>query len=122
MWIVFGKTHHQFCRWEKSFGDQEGQFVTVDWCEVDAADPQVILGHCFHTQHDGFQKIAFLKQIPKITNTEAMRNDRIHFVGIKKVFPALDYIETAMRWVDLFRNTAVSAINNLIKGVPIKLW
>lgn len=90
------------------FGDREGQFVAVDWCEVGAADPQVILVHCFHTQHDGLQKIAFLKQIPEIANTEAMRNGRIHLVGIKKVFPALDNVETAKQLAEVFRNTAAS--------------
>jgi len=86
------------------FGARDGQFVAVDWSEVGAADPQVILVHYFNTQQDGRQKIAFLKQIPEIANTEAMRNNRIHLIGIKKVFPALDNVETAKHLAEVFRS------------------
>ena len=84
------------------FGDREGQFVAVDWDEVCAANPQVILVHYFHTQQDGHQKIAFLKQIPEIANTEAIRNNRIHLVGIKKVFPGFDNLKTAKELYNIF--------------------
>jgi len=85
------------------FGEREGQFVAVDWHEVNKANPQVILVHCFHTRQDGLQKIAFLKQIPEIANTEAIRYNRIHMIGIKKVFPAIDNIETARKMANMFQ-------------------
>ena len=85
------------------FGNREGQFVAVDWHEVGAVDPQVILVHCFHSQQDGLQKIAFLKQIPEIANTEAIRNNHIHLIGIKKVFPALDNVKTAKHLAEIFQ-------------------
>jgi iron complex transport system substrate-binding protein len=87
------------------FGDRAGQFVTVDWQEVCAANPQIILVHCFHSQQDGLQKIAFLKQIPEIAQTEAIKNDQIHLIGIKKVFPAIDNLETAKHLVGIFHIT-----------------
>lgn len=86
------------------FGDREGQFVAVDWHEVRDANPQVILVHCFHTQQDGLQKIAFLKQIPEIAQTEALRNNQIHLIGIKKVFPALDNLKTAKQLAKMFHD------------------
>lgn len=85
------------------FGDRAGQFITVDWQEVCAANPQVILVHCFHSQQDGLQKIAFLKQIPEIAQTEAIKNNQIHLIGIKRVFPAIDNLKTATYLADVFR-------------------
>lgn len=84
------------------FCDREGQFVPVDWQEVGMANPQIILVHCFYSQQDGLQKIALLKQIPEIANTEAIRNDRIHLFGIKKVFPGLDNLKTARELYNIF--------------------
>ena len=85
------------------FGDREGQFVPVDWQEIRMANPQVILVHCFHGQQDGVQKIAFLKQIQEIAETEAMKNNRIHLIGIKKVFPGIDNIQTAHFLSEVFQ-------------------
>ena len=87
------------------FGDRAGQFVTVDWQDVCAANPQVILIHCFHSQQDGLQKIAFLKQIPEIAQTEAIKNNQIHLIGIKKMFPAIDNLETARHLSDVFHRS-----------------
>ena len=84
------------------FGDRESMFAPVSWEEVADADPQVILVHCFHDGDDGRQKTAFLKRIPEIAGTEAVRNSRFIPVGIKKVFPGVDCTETALRWARLF--------------------
>ena len=86
------------------FSDREGQFIAVDWQDVGIANPQVILVHCFTTRHDGLQKIDFLKQIPEIAETEAISNNRIHMIGIKKVFPAIDCMETVQQLFDIFHD------------------
>lgn len=77
------------------FGDRKRQFDSVDWTAVAKADPQAIIVHCFHTWADGLQKAAFLKRVREIEHTEAMRNHRLYIVGIKKVFPGLDNVDTA---------------------------
>ena len=84
------------------FGDREGQFITVDWQEVSMANPQIILVHCFYSQQDGLQKVALLKQIPEIAETEAMKNDRICLIGVKKVFPGIDNVKTAQFLSEVF--------------------
>ena len=84
------------------FGDREGQFLTVDWQEVGITNPQIILVHCFYSQQDGLQKMALLKQIPEIAETEAMKNDRICLIGIKKVFPGIDNVKTAQFLSEVF--------------------
>lgn len=66
------------------------------------ANPQAILVHCFYTQADGQQKIAFLKRTQEIRHTDAVRDNRFLVVGIKKVFPGLDSVEMAYqlyRWL-----------------------
>lgn len=77
------------------FGDRERQFVSVDWAEVAKADPQAIVVHYFHTQSDGQQKAALLKYIPELEHTAAVRNNRMFIVGVKKVFPGMDCVDTA---------------------------
>ena len=86
------------------FGDRQGQFVAVDWTEVAIANPQVILVHSFNSRHDGLQKSALLKQIPEIAETDAILNNRIQILGIKKVFPALDNLETAQYLAAMFQD------------------
>ena len=87
------------------FGDRPGQFVTVDWREVSASNPQVILVHCFHSQQDGLQKVAFLKQVPELADTDAIRNNKIHLIGIKKVFPSVDNLKTAWHLFRIFHGS-----------------
>ncbi len=66
------------------------------------ANPQIILVHSFNSKKDGLQKANLLKQIPELAETDAVLNNRIHIVGIKKVFPALDNIKTAQQFATWF--------------------
>lgn len=84
------------------FESREGLFTLVEWSKVAEADPQVILVHCFHSSEDGRQKIAFLKRIQEIANTSAVQNERFIPVGIKKVFPGIDCVDTAYEWFQTF--------------------
>ena len=86
------------------FEDRQGQFVVVGWDEVAKANPRIILVHSFNSKKDGLQKANLLKQIPEIAETDAVINNRIHIIGIKKVFPALDNLETAQCLASMFRN------------------
>lgn len=52
----------------------------------------------------GLQKIALLKRIPEIAETDAIMKDQIYLIGIKKVFPSLDNVKTARELFELFRN------------------
>ncbi len=88
------------------FGDRERQFAAVEWSEVGEADPQVILVHCFHTRKDGIEKAAYLRQVPEIAGTEAVRNNRIFLIGIKEVFPGLGNVKTALKLAGLFHPDA----------------
>ena len=85
------------------FSDRERQFVPVTWEEVAALNPQVILVHCSHTQEDGRQKIQLLKRIQEIASTEAIQKNRFLPIGIKKVFPSIDCVETAYTLAEVFR-------------------
>lgn len=78
------------------FGERARQFVPVDWSEVAAANPEAIIIHRFHDKSDGEQKIALLKRIAEISDIDALRNSRIYILGIKKVFPGIDNIETTI--------------------------
>lgn len=86
------------------FENRESLFTSVDWGEVAAADPQVILLHCLHSAEDGRQKIAFLKRVQEIVNTSAIQNNRFIPIGIKKVFPSIDCVDTACQWFETFCN------------------
>ncbi len=78
------------------FGDREGQFIVVDWKEVSEANPEVILVHSFNNERDGLNKVDKLKKIPEIAQTDAVLNNRIYIIGIKKIFPAIDNLKTAL--------------------------
>lgn len=84
------------------FGDREALFIPVEWSEVAASDPEMILVHCFHTAEDGRQKIAFLKKVQELASTSAIRNGRFIPVGIKKVFPSVDCVDTSLAWFSHF--------------------
>ena len=80
------------------FGNRASLFTPVEWSEVAAADPEIILVHCFHTEEGGRQKIAFLKKVQEIASTAAVREGRFLPVGIKKIFPSVDCVDTALAW------------------------
>ena len=84
------------------FENKVSMFTAVEWSEVAAADPQVILVHSFYSAEDGWQKIAFLKRIRELANTSAIQNDSFIPVGIKKVFPSIDCVDTAYEWFQIF--------------------
>jgi len=84
------------------FDMHERQFVSVEWSEVAKANPQVIIVHQFHDNNDGEQKIAFLKRVTEISDTDAVKNNRIYRIGIKKVFPGMDNVETAFQFSEWF--------------------
>lgn len=84
------------------FENKVNMFTAVEWSEVAAADPQVILVHSFYSANDGWQKIAFLKKIQELANTSAIQNDSFIPVGIKKVFPSIDCVDTAYEWFQIF--------------------
>ena len=86
------------------FGNRASLFTSVEWPEVAAADPEIILVHCFHTEGDGRQKIAFLKKVQEIASTAAIREGRFLPVGIKKIFPSVDCVDTALAWFSQFHS------------------
>jgi iron complex transport system substrate-binding protein len=78
------------------FDDRARQFVPVDWMEVAKANPEAIIVHRFHDQSDSEQKIAFLKRVAEIAHVDAIRNHQFYVLGVKKVFPGIDNLETAL--------------------------
>ena len=84
------------------FEQRNRQFILVEWEEVAAADPEVILIHRFYDGDDGKRKKAFLKENPYIAQTKAMQNGRIYVIGVKKVFPGIDNVETAFQMAEWF--------------------
>lgn len=85
------------------FADKQSQFVCVSWEEVRRADPQVVLVHRFYDGNDGEEKAAFIKNRPEMAKTQAVKNNNIHIIGIKQVFPGLGNVETTLRLARLFR-------------------
>ena len=86
------------------FGGRLQQFVAVDWEEVADLDPEVILVHRFFDGDDAEQKIEILRRCTEIAETAAMRKGQIFTLGIKKVFPCVDNIETAIQMSEWFQN------------------
>lgn len=86
------------------FGDRPQQFVAVDWKEVAHLNPEVILVHRFFDGDDAEQKIEILRRCSEIAETSAMRKGQIFTLGIKKVFPCVDNIETAIQMSEWFQN------------------
>lgn len=86
------------------FGGRLQQFVAVDWEEVADLDPEVILVHRFFDGDDAEQKIEILRRCSEIAETAAMRKGQIFTLGIKKVFPCVDNIETAIQMSEWFQN------------------
>lgn len=84
------------------FEDRASIFVPVDWKEVAAADPQVILVHRFHDSHDSDSKIEFLKRVSEIQGTEAIRKGNFLTLGMKEVFPNLGILSTTRRLGEFF--------------------
>lgn len=84
------------------FENRENLFMPVEWSEVAAADPQVIIVHCFHSAEDGRQKITFLKRIQELASTSAIQNNCFIPIGIKKVFPGIGCVDTAYEWFQQF--------------------
>ncbi len=97
---------------ENIFADKARQFVSVEWAEVAAANPQAILIHCFHDAGDGERKMALLHRISELADTEAMKNNRIMTLGIKKLFPGIDNIKTAIQLAKWIRTTSQGLSDN----------
>ncbi len=89
------------------FGEHEDLFFPVSWEEVEKKDPQAIIIHSFHSLQDGLQKIAFLKQVPALSKTEAVKNERFFTLGIKKAFSGIDSVETSVMLGQFFLSTIV---------------
>lgn len=85
------------------FGDRTSQFTTVTWQEVAQADPEVILVHRFYDGDDGERKIDLLRSCEELRDTSAIRNQRIHMIGIKRVFPGIDNVDTTMQMAEWFQ-------------------
>ncbi|MDY3052528.1 MAG: AraC family transcriptional regulator [Ndongobacter sp.] len=84
------------------FGDRPRQFLRVAWHEVAERNPQVILVHGFQNYENSLQKVELLKRIPEIADTDAIRQNRLYIIGLKKLFPSLDSIEAVIqlrRWL-----------------------
>lgn len=84
------------------FSDKYQQFCLVDWEEIRNRDPSAIIVHSLYSSNDGIQKVAYLKRIPEIADTTALREGRIYQIGIKKVFPGIAVLDTATdiaRWL-----------------------
>ena len=85
------------------FGNIPRQFALVDWRDVVAADPEVILMHSFYGIKDGDRKCNFLRQLPSLLNVSAVKNNRLFTMGIKYAFPGIGNVTTIrqlMRWFD----------------------
>ena len=85
------------------FGNIPRQFALVDWRDVVAADPEVILVHSFYGIKDGDRKRNFLRQLPSLLNVSAVKNNRLFTMGIKYAFPGIGNVTTIrqmMRWFD----------------------
>lgn len=88
------------------FEDRMRQFASVEWDEVAKANPQAIIIHCFHDAGDGGRKLDLLKRISEIAETDAMRNGNIYIMGIKRIFPGIDNVETTIslaKWLNSIR-------------------
>lgn len=86
------------------FENRARQFAAVDWSEVAQANPEVILVHRFFDGDDGEQKAALLRQQPELAQTDAVRGNRIHIIGMKKIFPGIDNVDT-IRQLSLWFST-----------------
>ena len=81
------------------------QLAIVDWETVARENPQVILVHRFSDKTEE-QCLSFIMDIPLLRYTDAVRNRRIHPVGLKKIFPAIDNVKTAWYLAYLFHPCA----------------
>ena len=75
-----------------------------EWAEVAQANPEVILTHRFYDGDDGEQKVEMLKRHSELKHTDAVRNNRIYILGMKKVFPGIDNVETALQMSKWFED------------------
>lgn len=92
------------------FENRARQFAVVSWQEVAEANPQVILIHRFFDGDDGEQKKRLLMSVPQLRDVEAVRRRQIHIIGLKKVFPGVDNVDTAIQlsqWLKEARDTKV---------------
>lgn len=85
------------------FENRAQQFAAVDWAEVAQANPEVILVHRFFDGDDGERKAEMIRRRPELAGTDAVRNGRIHVIGMKKIFPAIDNPETIQQFARWFR-------------------
>lgn len=85
------------------FGDISRQFALVEWGDVIAADPEVILVHSFYGAEDGAKKAAFLRKRQDLSAVSAVKHDRIFPLGIKRVFPGIGSVDTIRQMAHWFR-------------------
>jgi iron complex transport system substrate-binding protein len=78
------------------FADRRRLFAAVEWEEVAKANPEAIIVHRFFGGDDGEEKVRLLKKRPELQQTPAIRNNRLCVLGIKKVFPGIDNVRTAL--------------------------
>lgn len=86
----------------------ERQFAAVDWNEIASKNPQAIIVHRFYDGDDGEKKKAYLMNRAELAQTDAIRNNHIRVIGFKKVFPAIDNIDTAIemaKWLGSWNET-----------------
>ena len=84
------------------FGDISRQFALVEWGDVLAADPEVILVHSFFGSGDGEKKAAFLRQRRDLADVSAVKRGRIFSLGIKCAFPGIGNVNTIRRLMTWF--------------------
>lgn len=83
------------------FGHHRRQFSVMDWESVAQENPEVILVHRLSNKTDE-QCLALIQNVPCLQYADAVKNKRIHVIGLKKVFPGIDNVKTAWTLASLF--------------------
>ncbi|MGI6696122.1 MAG: ABC transporter substrate-binding protein [Christensenellales bacterium] len=83
------------------FSHHRQQYSAVDWKTVVQENPEVILVHRYSDKTDE-QHLALIQDVPQLRHTDAVKNGRIHTIGLKKVFPGIDNAQTAWLLASFF--------------------
>jgi iron complex transport system substrate-binding protein len=83
------------------FNHYRQQYCAVEWETVARKNPEVILVHRYSDKTDE-QHLALIRDVPQLRHTDAVKNGRIHTIGLKKVFPGIDNVQTAWLLASFF--------------------
>ncbi len=83
------------------FSHHRQQYCAVEWETVAQENPEVIMVHRYSDKTDE-QHLALIRDVPQLRHTDAVKNGRIHTVGLKKVFPGIDNVQTAWLLASFF--------------------